>query len=119
MFQGIISISRRENESGNLIGGHIYKRGYLDRSCLIRCAGDCERRLSFPSFLQREKTIRKSLQSSELKSLNAQEFLQMLCANAPWSIVGKEGENISFQKKKKMVQEKYDQIMNQERRGQS
>lgn len=63
--------------------------------------------------------LKKSLQSSELKSLNVQEFLQMLCANAPWSIVGKEGENISFRKKKKMVQEKYDQIMNQERHGQS
>lgn len=55
--------------------------------------------------------LKKSLQSRDLKPLDPQEFLNMLYANAPWSLLGKQGEKISFSKKKQIVQEKYEQIM--------
>ncbi len=57
--------------------------------------------------------LKKSLQSEALKSLNPQEFLKMLCEKAPWSILGKQGEKLSFRQKKKIVQEKYDRITGQ------
>ena len=55
--------------------------------------------------------LKKSLQSKDLKPLDPQEFLNMLYAHAPWSYLGKQGEKVSFSKKKRIVQEKYDQIM--------
>lgn len=55
--------------------------------------------------------LKESLQSKDLKPLNPQEFLNMLYANAPWSYLGKQGEKVSFSKKKQIVQEKYDRIM--------
>lgn len=41
----------------------------------------------------------------------------MLYANAPWSLLGKQGEKISFSKKKQIVQEKYDRIMRDKKQG--
>lgn len=43
--------------------------------------------------------------------VDATSFVNMLCQNAPWSLLGKQYKNVSFGKKKKMMEENYERIM--------
>ena len=43
--------------------------------------------------------------------VDATSFVNMLCQNAPWSLLGKQYKSVSFGKKKKMMEENYERIM--------
>lgn len=46
--------------------------------------------------------------------LDESSFVKMLCQKAPWSLLGKQYKNISFGKKKKMMEENYERIMREQ-----
>lgn len=55
--------------------------------------------------------LKPEFQSEGLKPLDLKSFLDMICSNAPWCFIGKQGENKSFGHMKKISAERYEQIM--------
>ena len=55
--------------------------------------------------------VRRFLPRQNQQIVDATSFVNLICQNAPWSLLGKQYKNVSFRKKKKMMEENYERIM--------